>query len=119
MKTLALKIINNQYQNFTTIFTDGSKITNPKCPNLNLKKPTKSRENFLNQTILILKTLNSNKLIVECLWIPSHIDIKGKELADQLAKIKLNEPNCMLLKYSKTELNSLITTMINQKWQSE
>ena len=38
---------------------------------------TKSRENFLKQINLILKTLNSNKLVVEFMWIPSHIDIKG------------------------------------------
>ena len=53
------------------------------------------------------------------MWIPSHVEIRGNAMADQLAKEKLTEPNFVPLQYSQTELYSIINNTIDELWQKD
>jgi ribonuclease HI len=110
----ALKWIEENKPNKTVIISDSLSVLSSIQTNT-----TRTRENFLNQINAKIKQLNNSNIIVEFMWIPSHIEIRGNEMADQLAKAKLNEPNFEPLQYSPSELYSIINNQMDKLWQND
>lgn len=78
---------------------------------------TKSRENMLEETMLLLKELEGKQHTIEFLWVPSHINLIGNEKADLAAKRNLLNSDIYPLAYSIQERYSQVKQRINQKWQ--
>jgi len=80
------------------------------------KNKSDSRPNLFNELMMQLNSLESNQ--IKMIWIPSHVDIKGNERADKLAKEALSLENINSTNYLEIqELNTLIKDYIINKWQ--
>ena len=64
------------------------------------------------------KALTELNYDITLVWIPSHIDIKGNEKADELAKLATTQ-NCFDEKgyYTQAEIHSQIDSKFLAKWQ--
>ena len=95
------------------IFSDSlSVLTSLKQNNCN------SRPNLFYEVISLLNKLAPNQIIL--IWIPAHVDIKGNEKADKLAKEALNLESINSTNYLENEeVIALSKAFIINKWQTE
>jgi ribonuclease HI len=97
------------------IFTDSlSSVETIKC------QASKSRPNLLRELFQLKKLIDNPIAIV---WIPSHVDIKGNETADELAKQALNHPHVDLdigleLSELKADINKHVLATWQDMWSS-
>ena len=64
--------------------------------------------------------LESKHRQVQFCWVPSHIDIKGNEQADKLAKdITRANTQPAYIHYSHRDYYSLVKKTVGGKWQSK
>ena len=66
--------------------------------------------------ILERNSITKTNLSIE--WVPSHIGIKGNEIADIAAKLGLQKRQPDInIKYIKTEVKSIINGKIEKEWR--
>jgi len=84
-----------------------------------LKEGTcKSRPNLYNELTLLINNLLPNKITF--IWIPSHVDITGNELADKLAKEALDMEETNSTNYLEIdEIKTIVKPYITNKWQKQ
>lgn len=57
---------------------------------------------------------------IKFMWIRAHIGFDGNELTDKYAKgATRKEEKSVVMKYSKTEVKSIIKSEIKKKWHEE
>ncbi|MDW0237614.1 MAG: reverse transcriptase domain-containing protein, partial [Nitrososphaeraceae archaeon] len=110
-----LWILNCEYSNNCefAIFSDSlSVLTSIK------KCHSQSRPTLLNDLLCHINKLNSNQ--IRFIWIPSHIDLRGNDRADTLAKEALSIDNINSTKYLESEeMFTLVKHYVVNKWQLE
>jgi len=75
-----------------------------------------SRPHLFNEFMVQLNKIGNDKLRIS--WIPSHVDIKGNEKADKLAKEALSLDHINSTNYLEIqEINTLINQHMLNKWQ--
>jgi len=102
----------SESQNFV-IFSDSLSVLT------SLKRHTsKSRPTLLGEAIEIHNSIALST--VELVWIPSHVDIHGNEIADTLAKEALSISHINSTRYIEIpEVYPMINSYIINKWQME
>jgi ribonuclease HI len=82
------------------------------------KNKSDSRPNLFNELMIQLNRLECDQ--VKMVWIPSHVDIKGNEKADELAKEALSLDNINSTNYLEIqEMYTLLKEYMVNKWQIE
>ena len=61
--------------------------------------------------------IDNKEIILE--WIPSHVGIKGNEIADQNAKEALNRNSCINILYCYEDYKTIIKKEMMKQWQEE
>jgi len=86
-----------------------------------LKRKTHNTENqIIIDLFNNLKTLSDKNIILNIIWIPSHINITGNERADTLAKqIALSNKQSEDIPKSQSDYFSEIESNILKQWQSQ
>ena len=64
-----------------------------------------------------IQTLKSTQITI--IWIPSHVNIFGNDMADELAKLGTKQKELYDIKLGKTEMYSIIREKMKQRWQEE
>ena len=87
------------------------------------KSVLESIDNQVSRNPLMLKTLDTiqkirydNKTLKFC-WIPSHVGIRGNDLADKKAKDSLIKPEPVNFKFPHTDYYPKVKSFIKEKWQ--
>ena len=110
-----LWILNCEYSNNCefAIFSDSlSVLTSIK------KGHSQSRPTLLNDLLCHINKLNSNQ--IRFIWIPSHIDLRGNDRADTLAKEALSIDYINSTNYLEfEEMFTLVKHYVVNKWQME
>ena len=76
---------------------------------------TDCRPNMLNE---IYEHVNSIENDITITWIPSHVGIKGNEMADRIAQHAITNENVQVeVGLELKEINYCILQYINEKWQ--
>jgi len=79
---------------------------------------SKSRPTLFDETVEMYNRITLSSC--EIIWIPSHVDIYGNEIADKLAKEALNIAYINSTEYIELpEVYPMIKSYIINKWQSE
>lgn len=79
---------------------------------------SKSRPTLLDETIGVYNSIALST--VEVVWIPSHLDIEGNEIADRLAKESLTITQINSTNYLElSEVYLMIDSHVINKWQTE
>ena len=79
-----------------------------------------SRPDLLSDICESLLKFQQSKRLVKFIWIPSHVDIPGNEMADMIAKKALTHAQidiCIGLQYQETK--KCINEKINRMWQKQ
>ena len=83
-----------------------------------LSLKTQKDDNFITEILILCNNLYLKGINVSFEWIPGHCDISGNEMADKAAKDALQNPLIDINnKLNKNELNHLLKTYCNKKWQ--
>ena len=66
----------------------------------------------------IYEYVNNIKNNITITWIPSHVGIKGNEMADRIAQHAITNENVQLdIGLELKEINHCILQYVNEKWQ--
>lgn len=80
-------------------------------------KTSKTRPNLINTLLSDLYNLNNEVVLA---WIPSHVNLKGNDIADSLAKGALaNSSVDVEIPFEHNELNDVINKYITDLWQTD
>lgn len=79
-----------------------------------------ARQDMINQVMQSLYRTRQYGILVNFVWVPSHMGVKGNEEADNLAKQALNHSQIDVeVALSKTEIKVIIAKQIQEIWQKE
>ncbi len=78
-----------------------------------------ARQDTIFEVMQSLFRISQSGLIVNFMWVPSHMGVEGNEEADHLAKQALKHAQIDKVSMSKTEVKGLIANEIRNKWQKE
>jgi ribonuclease HI len=79
---------------------------------------SKSRPNLVNSILDKYNDLKS--CLVTVVWIPSHVNIRGNEIADMLAKRATGQPAIeKAVKFEARETHELINSYVQKLWQNK
>jgi len=91
----------------------------PECINIHTNRKG-SRPVILSEIQELITEIDNMGIPLHLEWIPSHIDIKGNEIADELAKNALNKDTIDLnILPGEKEIISKITKKANEVWQTQ
>ena len=79
----------------------------------------KSRNSLVIRIKKELQNIKEKDKEVILEWIPSHVGIKGNEMADDKAKKALDRNTYRKVKYSYEDIKSMIKQDISKQWQEE
>ena len=79
-----------------------------------------NNSSIIKEIAFIITELHYNLNIITSTWIPSHIDIKGNDKVDYLAKstCKINQIQ-LPISLNKNEINTQIQKIFKNKWRNE
>uniref|UniRef100_A0A671QEF9 Reverse transcriptase domain-containing protein n=1 Tax=Sinocyclocheilus anshuiensis TaxID=1608454 RepID=A0A671QEF9_9TELE len=79
-----------------------------------------ARQDIIFEVMQSLFRIRQSGLMVNFLWVPSHMGVEGNEEADHLAKQALRHAQIDIkVSMSKAEVKGLIANEIRKKWQKE
>ncbi len=79
-----------------------------------------ARQDMIFEVMQSLFRIGQSGLIVNFMWVPSHMGVDGNEVADHLVKLALKQAQIDIkVSMSKTEVKGLIANEIRKKWQKE
>lgn len=79
---------------------------------------SESRQDIIYEIVQLGNNIIKSGVIISLLWVPAHIGVSGNEMADKLAKQAAQQTMIdMDIKYSKSEIKSIVKTKILGKWQ--
>uniref|UniRef100_A0A3B5Q0T1 Reverse transcriptase domain-containing protein n=1 Tax=Xiphophorus maculatus TaxID=8083 RepID=A0A3B5Q0T1_XIPMA len=79
-----------------------------------------SRPDLLLEIQLITYRIQAMGLLVIFTWIPSHIGLRGNELADKYAKLASKYSDIdILVPFSREEIKSIIKQKVKERWQRQ
>ena len=71
----------------------------------------------MTQILDMIQKLKSKRLTIKFCWIPSHVGIRGNEIADQRAKAALARNQTSPYKIPYTDYIPKVKQYIKKKWQ--
>ena len=77
-----------------------------------------SRNPLILDALDLIHKIQSDKKVIEFCWIPSHVGIRGNELADKKAKDSLSKLEPYDYKLPFSDYLPLVKTFVRKKWQS-
>ncbi|XP_027861616.1 uncharacterized protein LOC114137195 [Xiphophorus couchianus] len=128
---LVQSYLDSKYYGYVQVFTDASKNSNSSngvivCSDsssslYSLKNNHAiSRPDLLLEIQLITYRIQAMGLLVIFTWIPSHIGIRGNELADKYAKQASKYSDIdILVPFSREEIKSIIKQKVKERWQRQ
>lgn len=79
-----------------------------------------SRQDIVFEIFHLLYRIKHRGIEVVFLWVPAHVGVDGNEQADKFAKSAARRSYVGLtIKYSKSEVKSLIKVKLKEKWQAQ
>lgn len=105
----ALEHINHKSVRSSVIYTDS-------LSSLQAISALTTKNPLVKQIRCLITTLRKRNLVVKLAWVPSHVGIKGNELADQAAAESLLNDICKK-KIPHQDLKPLVKKMFKSKWQ--
>ncbi len=79
-----------------------------------------ARQDMINEVMQSLFRIRQYGLLVNFVWVPSHMGVKGNEEADHLGKQALNQSQIDIeVTLSKTEIKAIIAKEVQEIWQNE
>ena len=77
-----------------------------------------SRNPLILETLDKIEQLKEAGNIIKFCWVPSHVGIRGNEVADRRAREALTENEPVHYKFPHTDYKSVIRMFIHDKWQN-
>ena len=84
-----------------------------------LSGKSETRQDLLNQILYLIHTAIKSGVWLNMDWLPSHCDIGGNELADQLAKSALSRGKILNYLPTPQEIYPVIKQSIRKEWSRE
>lgn len=92
-------------------------IDNQMCLNSLTGGPTYSQQ-YLQQTLLIIQKIRHSGRSVTAVWTPSHVGIKGNDLADAAAQSASTLPTCQWARVTLAWLRAAPRKFLLSQWQN-
>ena len=80
---------------------------------------TNSRNYIVIRIKKLIKLVKNDNKLISLEWIPSHVGIKGNEIADQNAKEALNRNSYINIQYSYEDYKMIMKKEIMKQWQDD
>ena len=77
-----------------------------------------TRPDLLDNVLRSIIAIKAQNMSIQLVWVPSHIDLKGNELADELAKRGCERGRNMPVSLSTKEVYSIINRKIKAKFKA-
>ena len=104
-----IKDSNTYHRNFV-IFCDSKSV-------LESIETQESKNPHMIDLLDIIQVLTKKGFVIKFCWIPSHVGIRGNEIADRLAKAAINKPEPLYLKVPCTDFIPKVKTYIRNLWK--